>query len=285
MAKMFYSLEEVAEKLSKSEEEVREMARSGQIQEFRDGEKLMFKVDQIDLLAGGDEDTGEVSLDLEDTSGASGLELESSAAPDDTGEKPASDSGIPLSDTGGGTGSAMGLEQSSEEESPQVDASEQTHVGGETQEDLSLESVGSGSGLLDLTRESDDTTLGAELLEEVYSSDDNVEIPANASGLFEASAEDTSEAPAIGGGGGAAGAMPVMYESYDGTWSGAGVGLMLGALVSLICVGIMAVVAISGATPALATIFAENIWVWVGGLAGVTLIAFLIGWFIGKASE
>ena len=55
-------------------------------------------------------------------------------------------------------------------------------------EDLSLEAVGSGSGLLDLTRESDDTSLGAELLEEVYSSDDNIEIPANASGLFEAAA-------------------------------------------------------------------------------------------------
>ena len=36
------------------------------------------------------------------------------------------------------------------------------------QEQLALESVGSGSGLLDLTRESDDTSLGAELLDEIY---------------------------------------------------------------------------------------------------------------------
>ena len=35
-------------------------------------------------------------------------------------------------------------------------------------EDLALDSVGSGSGLLDLTRESDDTSLGAELLDEIY---------------------------------------------------------------------------------------------------------------------
>ncbi|HSV13801.1 MAG TPA: helix-turn-helix domain-containing protein [Tepidisphaeraceae bacterium] len=33
--------------------------------------------------------------------------------------------------------------------------------------DLNLEGVGSGSGLLDLTRESDDTSLGAELLDEI----------------------------------------------------------------------------------------------------------------------
>jgi hypothetical protein len=35
-------------------------------------------------------------------------------------------------------------------------------------EELALESVGSGSGLLDLTREADDTSLGAELLDEIY---------------------------------------------------------------------------------------------------------------------
>ena len=49
MAKMFYTLEEVCEKLGKSEEEVKNMASSGQLQEFRDRDKLMFKVDQIDL--------------------------------------------------------------------------------------------------------------------------------------------------------------------------------------------------------------------------------------------
>jgi hypothetical protein len=33
--------------------------------------------------------------------------------------------------------------------------------------DLNLEGIGSGSGLLDLTRESDETSLGAELLDEI----------------------------------------------------------------------------------------------------------------------
>lgn len=36
-----------------------------------------------------------------------------------------------------------------------------------------LEGVGSGSGLLDLTREGDDTSLGAELLDEIYPSDES----------------------------------------------------------------------------------------------------------------
>ena len=61
MAKMFYTIDEVCEKLGLAEDAVREMATSGQIQEFRDRDKLMFKVEQIDLLA-GDEDVGEVHL-------------------------------------------------------------------------------------------------------------------------------------------------------------------------------------------------------------------------------
>ena len=51
MAKMFYSLEEAALKLHLSEEDIREMAASGQLQQFRDRDKLMFKREQIDDLA------------------------------------------------------------------------------------------------------------------------------------------------------------------------------------------------------------------------------------------
>ena len=51
MAKMFYSIEEAAEKLGVTEEAIQEMAASGQIQQFRDREKLMFKREQIDLLS------------------------------------------------------------------------------------------------------------------------------------------------------------------------------------------------------------------------------------------
>ena len=44
----------------------------------------------------------------------------------------------------------------------------ETRVADAVDEELCLESVGSGSGLLDLTREPDDTSLGAELLDEVW---------------------------------------------------------------------------------------------------------------------
>ena len=274
MAKMFYTLEEVCEKLGKSEDEVKEMARSGQIQEFRDREKLMFKVDQIDILASGDEDTSEVHLDLDDTSaGASGsaLALEESA--------------IGLEESREGTGISVfdtdhGLDES---------GTDQTHapeVAEHEDEELSLESVGSGSGLLDLTRESDDTSLGAELLEEVYSGDEHIEIPASASGLFEAAAAEAPAEPMATGS--AMAALPMAIESYDGSGSGLSVGMMLGAMAALVCVAIIVVVAIFGPTPTLAMKLStsdNSVYIVGGAFVGGTLILGLIGWFIGKATE
>lgn len=266
MAKMFYTIEEVAEKLGKTTDDVRDMAASGQIQEFRDRDKLMFKVDQIDLLAGGDEDTGEVHLSLEDTSGSSGLDLKE-------------ESTIGLADSREGTGISV----FDTDHGGDMEASDDTAVGAtfKGDEDLSLESVGSGSGLLDLTRESDDTTLGAELLEEVYSGDDQVEIPANASGLFEAAeapVEELSAAPV-----GAVG-IPMVMEAYDGSWSGIGVGLMIGALVALVSVAIIIFIAVGGGTSGLAVMMSGNLMMWLGGLAGITFILGIFGWFIGRAS-
>ena len=68
MAKMFYTLDEVCSKLGKTQSEVEAMMGSGQIQEFRDGDKLVFKVEQINLLAEPDADDGEeLELDLNDS--------------------------------------------------------------------------------------------------------------------------------------------------------------------------------------------------------------------------
>lgn len=80
-------------------------------------------------------------------------------------------------------------------------------------------------------------------------------------------------------------AMPMLVEVYDGAGSGLGVGLMVAAMIALVCVAIVSIVGVTGATPGLAMTFAGNIWMWVGILAGVTIIGGAIGFFIGKASE
>ena len=267
MAKMFYTLEEVCQKLDKTEDELKAMVASGQIQEFRDRDKLMFKVEQIDLLASVDDDASEVHLDLEGSAGSSGLALESEA------------SSLGLTDSREGTGvSVFDTDHGGE------DAAEGTRAGEAVEEELSLDAVGSGSGLLDLTRESDETSLGAELLEEVYAGDDNVEIPAHASGLFEAAGTE-SPGDAVAAEPTGMTSMPVVVEAYDGGGSGLGAGLLLGSLAALVCVAIIAIVGVTGASPALAQSFALNLWLWFGGLFGLTVVLGLVGLFVGKASE
>ncbi|MDG2054174.1 MAG: helix-turn-helix domain-containing protein [Phycisphaerales bacterium] len=298
MAKMFYTLEEAASRLGKSEDEVREMAKTGQLQEFRDREKLMFKIEQIDLLTGGDEDTGDSVLDL-DAPGGSGLDL---AATSDSGlgltggEAPGgSGMGLSGSDIGGGQGASGGSSMmdlsgagASNAETDFGSLSDQEDPSGGTQvgaafEELSLEAVGSGSGLLDLTRESDDTSLGAELLEEVYSSeDDQVEIPANASGLFEAAGTDSAtehlRATEMN-------QMAYVPEVYDGVGSGWSAGLLIGGLVALVLVAICSILMLSGTTPKLAIPFADGLWIWTLGLVGIAVVLAIIGGFAGRASE
>jgi excisionase family DNA binding protein len=59
MAGMFYSLKETADRLGKTEDDVRKLARAGKLREFRDGSHVMFKMEEVNaLLAEG------IDLDL-----------------------------------------------------------------------------------------------------------------------------------------------------------------------------------------------------------------------------
>ncbi len=307
MAKMFYTLEEVCSKLDKNEDDVRELISTGQIQEFRDRDKLMFKVEQIDLLASGEEDTSDVHIELEGTAGSTGLTTpdESSIGLADSraGMGDSREGSGPVDPSSTSSSSGLGLADSREaislsdslegtgvsvfdtDHGEESGTGDKTATGDAIEEDLGLDAVGSGSGLLDLTRESDDTSLGAELLEEVYASEENLEIPAHASGLFEAAGAERPVQEAAPGE--APAGVPMVLEAYDGAGSGLGAGLLIGAIAALVCVAVVSIVGVGGATSVLATKIAANngsIWMWAGGLAGVTAVLGLVGLFIGKAS-
>src|SRR5260221_3224054 len=202
MAKMFYTLDETKVSLSLNEEEIKQLSREGRLREFRDGPRLMFKADQVDNLkaelagGGGDQislgpsDSG-LGISLADSKASplsgSGISL----ADTDFGKSPgagmvkddtalAADlglsgtaAGIPSPGRSGDTrsgskvGSRVGVNVFGDEDSGRVDPMAQTSIGSCIQYQINLEGVGSGSGLLDLTRESDDTSLGAELLDEI----------------------------------------------------------------------------------------------------------------------
>jgi hypothetical protein len=50
MAGMFYSLKETAAKLGKTEQEVKQLSKEGNLREFRDGTSLLFKIDEVEAL-------------------------------------------------------------------------------------------------------------------------------------------------------------------------------------------------------------------------------------------
>lgn len=315
MAKMFYSLQEAASKLKKSEVDVRQMAAKGEITEFRDGDRLIFKVDQIDLLAGDDDsESSEMSsmIPLADTGGASamGYGLEESSAGSvspaasglgsglmggsGAGSKGGSGSGM-LAGAGGAGGAGNAKERSGVpvfdiDELEEADPSAVTQVtDGGIDGGFTLDSIGSGSGLMDLTRESDDTSLGAEgLLDELYNKEEGTASESanpsagssmeEGSGLFEGSAT----AGDLGGVEGAVGV--VLAEPYDGVGSGLAGGLAVGVIAATGVGLVVTLMSVTGLSPQFFSTIGGDMapLVWVGIIAGVTLLATGLGFVIGK---
>ncbi len=237
MARMFYSLEETAQKLGLSEEQVKEMASTGELQQFRDRDKLMFKREQIDALAPEDVDLSDLG-DLNDLDDL-GPEMGEHEGLEDLGDL--DDNTIPLADDedefvmssdqattdtdvidliSAGTGALDPSAQQPAADEPGTDAFETADIGAamptdqETggvdlagdddledldlgadtnldDDELVLETIGSGSGLLDLTRETDDTSLGADLLDEIYPSDSLQTSPLDTQSTADIDATDT----------------------------------------------------------------------------------------------
>lgn len=266
MAKLFYTLDEAAAKLKKSPDDIRAMVSSGQLQEFRDRDKLMFKVDQVNLLAAGGEDEGGV-IPLAESGELNTISLASDSGTGMNLESPKEQTGISIFDA---------------DQTEEADPSAVTHVTESAPTELSLETVGSGSGLLDLTREADDTSLGQDLLEEVSAregstaSETQVEEPENVQ-LFESSAAESdvnAAAPA---------AMLVIADSYDGTWSGISGGVAFGMVAVLAFTVAMVVFGLTQSNM-LAMQVGKNLWMWVGIAGGAVFISGIVGLMLGKRS-
>jgi hypothetical protein len=265
MAKMFYTLDEAAAKLGKSTGEVQGLISSGQLQEFRDRDRIMLKVEQVDLLAGGDED----HIPLAESGELDTIQLADSG---EIGIEPAKDqTGISIFDA---------------DETDEADPSAVTHVhgGGAIGVDFSTDLSSSGSGLMDLTRESDDTSLGGEaLLEDIYAEDADT---VDQTFAGEAGAEDLFESTPDADVGVGAPAAVIAADPYDGVWSGIAGGAAFGAIVAL-CVTIVvvlgALVTGSPAAPAVDMV-RDNYTTVFAGLGGVTVVCMIVGFLLGKMS-
>lgn len=304
MAKLFYSLEEAAQELGISEEQVRQLGTGGKLQVFRDRDKVMFKRDKVEALIDSEiiaemkaADTDPEESGLELTGSGTGIPLQDSG----TG----SGSGISLEDTGTGSGTGMDLADGSGVvdakmdsghgsginifEADDVDTADpmaQTRVTQAAEdEEMALESVGSGSGLLDLTRESDDSSLGAELIEEIQLSDTASDSKAGALPGASGSFETGLEMPASGSE--AVGDMPisvVIADPYDATWSGLSAGLLFGATACLVIALIVAIYGVAGVSSSLTTTFAETWWLYL--ILAIGTVAFgVAGMFIARMND
>jgi len=319
MAKMFYTLEEAKTVLGRSEEDIKQFAREGRLREFRDGPRLMFKADQVEQLrtelSSGDQvdlgvsDSGGM-IDLVDTTGASGTSITLA----DTGAgqgtafalKSGTAGGIPTKDdtalaadlglsgsvggipspartgsgmSGSSAGSRGGINVFGAEEVPGVvDPSAQTAIAPGTQE-INLESVGSGSGLLDLSRERDDTSLGA-VLEEIGPG-------GTASGIADTGITGGVELDEPRGGIDRAPLVPVVVQAVDPMAPAFGWFALGGGVVALF--GIFAVIAgVLGTSPSILQSIngygSNQIWiVLIGGLI-LSAIFGVLGLLLGKFS-
>ena len=163
MAKAFYSQDEAKAVLKTSEDGLKELVRDGRLTEYRDGQQLMYKGSQVEALANsmrGD------AISLTDTSigGDSGSMSGSIIGLADSGS--GSGAGLAKDDTAGGMAladepPALTPRQSLGEsgitifgpEDELADPMAQTQIGDTSGEQVNLEGIGSGSGLLDLTQE------------------------------------------------------------------------------------------------------------------------------------
>ena len=159
-----------------------------------------------------------------------------------------------------------------------------------------LDGAGSGSGILDLTRESDDTSLGAELLEEIYTGEDEgtVEMGEDTrAGLDEAipdtDARDEGEAfdaevePAAAERRAPTSRVVVTYAP-DAASTGL-TALMVVAVAVMWFAGLAGAGLVRGVVPSILKTVYENLAIYSGGAAGVAAIAAVITYFVVKRSS
>lgn len=351
MAGMFYSLQEAAEKLNKTEDELKQLVKEGRLREFRDGSNLLFKVDEVEGLMSDEDIMGLEEAPEAEALGAEapeaefaeaeapeidfaeaeipGLEAEapelgeempefeaevpelggeelSMAEPTESAE-PAADTdeillapetGTPaasseLTDadtalTGLGT-SVLGEADKDYEvtDDTMAETAIPTGTAGTTapevpleqiEEDVNLDTFGSGSGLLDLSLQADDSSLGG-ILDEIYTAEGEGQEPAEAEGgeapvagiePEQVISEDeliapqpAAEAMALAG--------PVIETAPDAQSNMLGMLLFL-PLVIVVYTTVVAVAGLRGVMPSILAAIQGLIWYVMGGAAVLALL-------------
>ena len=286
---MFYSLEEAQEKLSLSAEQIKQLVQSGKLREFRDGAKVMFKIDEVDNfeLDGADAD---IPLSPGDSAGKSGISLVDTGSsiglmPGDSADQISLDDTSTAQDKDDTVITTHGTQAFDDSFDTSAELSDdelaQEPLSPDLADKVSLDSGGSGSGLLDLTREADDTSLGAELLEEIYPSAEEGAVETQLPTQMDIQAtpetvEEIEEAQIP-----AAIEQPRMVQAYDQS-SGAFGWMMIVPFVVLIYLACVATAALAEVQPAMLITLGNVNWYVMIGAAVLALIIWGFGMFLAS---
>jgi hypothetical protein len=152
-------------------------------------------------------------------------------------------------------------------------------TGGE--EDLRLDGSGGGSGLLDLTRESDDTSLGAELLEGIDMGDSGESLSPPVE--EEEDLVDEEVLPEAGAEPAWSAGTPVtQVVGVVEPVSPAFTGLLMAATLSLGLLGALAVANSMAAWPSYLAMMGDQFYIVLGATLGAGGLFAAIGYFIGQ---
>jgi hypothetical protein len=151
--------------------------------------------------------------------------------------------------------------------------------------DPSVESVGAGSGLLDIS--SDESFFGAQMIEESLGGEELAQMQEGAGDLFAAGGEGAGgeeAAPVTSAVSGFGMAQAQLAEALDSKFSGFTAGAMVAVALALVGAGWATTEFMVGDYVEVARMVAENWMMVLGGVAGAVLVFGGIGFGIGKAT-
>ncbi|MBC8373952.1 MAG: helix-turn-helix domain-containing protein [Phycisphaerae bacterium] len=299
-SKMYYNEQEAADLLGISAEELAQFVRDQRLQVFKDGDKNMYKGDEVEALAassgGGEVDLLPAELGDADPMARTTVDTNETAADLSLGDADpmarttmdfeSGGDAVTLSDaddigsTGGKEDTVITAEGISifDEEDLEIETADpmaKTQMAPSLEDQIALDGVGSGSGLLDLTQESDDTSLGAELLDHI-----DIEEPA------EPVSFDGSDQPPVV-------IQPVatelvidssnVTEAPDAT-SGLFAGVLVGCAAVAMLVGAVAIAGITDIVPEYIETLSGKLTMVMGVAVAFALVAGGLGLMLGKAT-
>jgi len=280
MAVDYYTLQQTLNKLALTQDQLSHLVREGRLREFRVEGEQRYKVAEVDDLAaelnpsvgttgdGASESAIEL-LPVDSTDGGSDV-----ITLDESGEHTPTQDAPKNEDT---VITPAGVNVFDEDELAGLDADPmaKTQIAPTLEEQLTGQGVGSGSGLLDLTRESDDTSLGAEVLGHIdvdggLGSDDSM----GAGNLAETSAP-VAAAPAA--------AQVVMVEAADPNAAFFG-GMIVGGIIAALILMLTTIPAMLGHVPGYLESLKNNGAILVVVLVVVAAASGAIGMFAAKSA-